>query len=204
MELSLRTTDPVAGIIHVSDKVFGNQFNETLVHQVVTAYLAAGRAGTRAQKTRAQVSGGGIKPWRQKGTGRARAGTIRSPLWRGGGIIFAATPSDYRQKVNKKMYRSAMRSILAELARQQRLVIVEQFSVDAPKTKSLLAQLKTLELGQVLIVTEALDTNLYLASRNLYRVAVCEATQIDPVSLVKFEKVLMTVAALRKIEEKLV
>ncbi len=204
MELSLRTTDPVAGIIHVSDKVFGNQFNETLVHQVVTAYLAAGRAGTRAQKTRAQVSGGGIKPWRQKGTGRARAGTIRSPLWRGGGIIFAATPSDYRQKVNKKMYRSAMRSILAELARQQRLVIVEQFSVDAPKTKSLLAQLKTLELGQVLIVTEALDTNLYLASRNLYRVAVCGASQIDPVSLVKFEKVLMTVAALRKIEEKLV
>lgn len=204
MELSLRTTDPSAGIIHVSDKVFGHQFNETLVHQVVTAYLAAGRAGTRAQKTRAQVSGGGIKPWRQKGTGRARAGTIRSPLWRGGGIIFAATPSDYRQKVNKKMYRSAMRSILAELARQQRLIIVEQFSVDAPKTKSLLAQLETFDLNQVLIVTETLDTNLYLASRNLYQVAVCEAAQIDPVSLVKFEKVLITVAALRKIEEKLV
>ncbi|OQW95562.1 MAG: 50S ribosomal protein L4 [Beggiatoa sp. IS2] len=205
MELCLSTTvaGQSQGMINVSDEIFGDKFNETLIHQVVTAYLAAGRAGTRAQKTRAQVSGGGIKPWRQKGTGRARAGTIRSPLWRGGGIIFAATPSDYRQKVNKKMYRSALRSIFAELVRQERLIIVEQFSVDVPKTRVLLAQLKTLGLSQALIVTATTDENLFLAARNLYRVEVCEATKIDPVSLIKFEKILMTVPALRKIEEKL-
>jgi large subunit ribosomal protein L4 len=205
MELNLSTTvaGQSSGLINVSDKVFGDPWNETLVHQVVTAYLAGGRAGTRAQKTRAQVSGGGIKPWRQKGTGRARAGTIRSPLWRGGGIIFAATPSDYRQKVNKKMYRAALRAILAELVRQQRLIVVEQFSVDLPKTKTLLAQLETLGLRQVLIVVETEDEKLWLAARNLYRVDVCLATHVDPVSLVKFEKVLMTVAALRKIEENL-
>jgi large subunit ribosomal protein L4 len=205
MELCLSTTvaGQSQGMINVSDEIFGDKFNETLIHQVVTAYLAAGRAGTRAQKTRAQVSGGGIKPWRQKGTGRARAGTIRSPLWRGGGIIFAATPSDYRQKVNKKMYRSALRSIFAELVRQERLMIVEQFSIDVPKTRVLLAQLKTLGLSQALIVTATADENLFLAARNLYRVEVCEATKVDPVSLIKFEKILMTVPALRKIEEKL-
>lgn len=205
MELCLSTTvaGQSQGMINVSDEIFGDKFNETLIHQVVTAYLAAGRAGTRAQKTRAQVSGGGIKPWRQKGTGRARAGTIRSPLWRGGGIIFAATPSDYRQKVNKKMYRSALRSIFAELVRQERLMIVEQFSIDVPKTRVLLAQLKTLGLSQALIVTATTDENLILAARNLYRVEVCEATKVDPVSLIKFEKILMTVPALRKIEEKL-
>jgi large subunit ribosomal protein L4 len=202
MELNLSTHS--SEMIHVSDTVFAAALNKTLIHQVVTAYLAAGRAGTRAQKTRSQVSGGGIKPWRQKGTGRARAGTIRSPLWRGGGIIFAATPSDYRQKVNKKMYRGALRSILAELVRQRRLVLVEQFSVSNPKTRELLAQLKTLSLSQALIVVENLDENLSLAARNLHQVEVCSADGIDPVSLVKFEKILMTVPALRKIEEKLV
>ncbi len=189
--------------LQVSDAVFGADFKEPLVHQVVTAYLAGARAGTKAQKNRSAVSGGGKKPWRQKGTGRARAGTIRSPLWRGGGVTFAAQPRSYAQKVNKKMYRGALRSILSELVRQDRLVVVDDFSVDAPKTKGLVTKLRELDLDDVLIVTESLDENLYLAARNLHRVDVRDSDQLDPVSLVGFEKVLITAEALKKVEERL-
>ena len=188
----------------VADAVFGQEFNETLVHQVVVAYMAAGRAGTHAQKNRAAVSGGGTKPWRQKGTGRARAGTIRSPLWRGGGKTFAATTRDYSQKVNKKAYRAAIRSILSELLRQDRLVVVDSFAVTAPKTQELLAKLNDMGLQeQVLIVHDEPDENLYLAARNLPQVEVVDTVIADPVSLVGFDKILMTAAALRQFEEKL-
>ena len=187
----------------VADAVFGQEFNESLVHQVVVAYLAGGRAGTHAQKNRATVSGGGIKPWRQKGTGRARAGTIRSPLWRGGGKTFAATTRDYSQKVNKKAYRAAIRAILSELLRQGRLVVVESFAVAAPKTRELLGKLKEMDLDRVLIVHDEPDENLYLAARNVAQVDVIDTTIADPVSLVGFDKVLMTAAALRQFEEKL-
>jgi large subunit ribosomal protein L4 len=189
--------------LDVADAVFGRDFNETLVHQVVVAYMAAGRAGTHAQKTRSQVSGGGTKPFRQKGTGRARAGTIRSPLWRGGGKVFAATTRDYSQKVNKKAYRAAIRSILSELVRQDRLVVVDGFGVDAPKTRELTGKLGDLGLDRVLIVHDAPDENLYLAARNLPGVDVVDTTIADPVSLVGFDKILMTVAALRQFEERL-
>lgn len=192
-----------AGTVEVADATFGKEFNEALVHQVVTAYLAAGRQGTRAQKSRSDVRGGGKKPWRQKGTGRARAGTIRSPLWRSGGVTFAARPQDYTQKVNRKMYRAAMRSILSELVRQERLVAIEEFVVDAPKTKQVAAKLKELNLEKVLIVTEDVDEKLYLAARNLPHVDVVDVAAADPVSLVAFDKVLITVSALRKFEEKL-
>ncbi|MDF3920347.1 50S ribosomal protein L4 [Salinicola sp. LHM] len=192
-----------AGTVEVSEETFGKDFNEALVHQVVTAYLAAGRQGTRAQKNRSDVRGGGKKPWRQKGTGRARAGTIRSPLWRSGGVTFAARPQDYTQKVNRKMYRAAMRSILSELVRQERLVLVEEFVVETSKTKQLVGKLKELELEKVLIVTEEIDEKLYLAARNIPNVDVVDAAAADPVSLVAFDKVLMTVSALRKFEEKL-
>ena len=185
----------------VSDEVFGKEFNETLVHQAVVAFMAGGRAGTKAQKTRSEVSGGGAKPWRQKGTGRARAGTIRSPLWRSGGTTFAAKPRDYSQKLNKKMYRAAMRSIFSELARQDRLVVVESFGVDSAKTKGLVDKLGALSLDNVLIVPEQADQNLYLAARNLPHVDVVEVAGVDPVSLVGFEKVLITVGALKQVEE---
>lgn len=187
----------------VADAVFGQEFNETLVHQVVVAYMAAGRAGTHAQKNRAAVRGGGTKPWRQKGTGRARAGTIRSPLWRGGGVTFAASTRDYSQKVNKKAYRSAIRSILSELVRQDRLIVVESFAVDAAKTKSLIGKLKDMDLDNVLIVHDDPDENLYLAARNLSKVDVVDTSITDPVSLVGFDKILMTVAALKQFEERL-
>jgi large subunit ribosomal protein L4 len=200
MELQLHKASGAAAIT-VSDAAFGREFNEALVHQVVTAYLAGGRAGTKAQKTRAQVSGGGKKPWRQKGTGRARAGTIRSPLWRGGGKIFAAQPRDFSQKVNRKMYQGAVRSILSELVRQDRLVVLEDFAVDAPKTKQLAEKLKALSLTNVLIVTETVDEKLYLAARNLADVDVRNVNSVDPVSLVGYEKVLVTVPALRRLEE---
>lgn len=189
--------------LDVADAVFGRDFNETLVHQVVVAYMAAGRAGTHAQKTRSSVRGGGGKPFRQKGTGRARAGTIRSPLWRGGGKVFAATNRDYSQKVNKKAYRAAIRSILSELVRQDRLVVVENFGVDAPKTRELATRLGDLALDRVLIVHHSPDENLYLAARNLPGVDVVDTTIADPVSLVGFDKILMTVAALRQFEERL-
>ena len=192
-----------AGTVEVTDATFGKEFNEALVHQVVTAYLAGGRQGTRAQKNRSQVSGGGKKPFRQKGTGRARAGTIRSPLWRSAGVTFAARPQDHSQKVNRKMYRAAMRSILSELVRQERLVAVEEFTVDAPKTKQLVAKLAELGLEKTLIVTEEVDANLHLAARNIPNVDVVDVAAADPVSLIAFDKVLVTVSALRKFEEKL-
>ncbi|TFH87123.1 50S ribosomal protein L4 [Billgrantia azerbaijanica] len=192
-----------AGTVEVSDATFGKEFNEALVHQVVTAYLAAGRQGTRAQKNRSDVRGGGKKPWRQKGTGRARAGTIRSPLWRSGGVTFAARPQDYTQKVNRKMYRAAMRAILSELVRQERLVAVDSFGVEAPKTKQLVAKLGELGLEKALIVTEEVDEKLYLAARNIPNVDVVDVAAADPVSLIAFDKVLVTVSALRKFEEKL-
>jgi large subunit ribosomal protein L4 len=191
------------GSVEVSEAAFGREFNEALVHQVVVAHMAGARQGTRAHKTRAEVSGGGRKPWRQKGTGRARAGSIRSPLWRGGGKIFAARPQDHSQKVNRKMYRGALRCILSELIRQERLVVCESFTVDTPKTKALLGQLKDLDLKSVLIVAEEVDENLYLASRNLKDVDVRDVGGVDPVSLISHEKVLVTVGALKKLEEAL-
>ena len=191
------------GTVEVSDATFGKEFNEALVHQVVVAYMSGARQGTRAQKTRAEVAGGGKKPWRQKGTGRARAGTATSPIWRKGGVTFAARPQDHSQKVNKKMYRSAMRSILSELARQDRLIAVEDFTVDAPKTKLLAAKLEEMKLSKVLIITSELNTNLYLAARNLPHVDVIEANAADPVSLIAYANVLVTVPALRQFEEKL-
>jgi large subunit ribosomal protein L4 len=191
------------GSVEVSDLAFGKEFNETLVHQVVTAYMAGARQGTKAQKNRSAVSGGGAKPWRQKGTGRARAGTSRSPIWRAGGVTFAAQPRDYSQKVNKKMYRAAMRCIFSELVRQERLVVVEEFAVESPKTKQFVAKLNELELTNALLITEDVEQNLYLASRNVPHVDVRDAAGVDPVSLVGFDKVLVTVAALKKIEEKL-
>lgn len=202
MELALanRGTSK-SSAVQVSATTFGRDFNEALVHQVITAYLAGGRSGTRGQKTRAEVRGGGAKPWRQKGTGRARAGTIRSPLWRGGGKVFAATPQDHSQKVNKKMYRGAMQSILSELVRQDRLIVVENIEIMQPKTKELLAKLKELGLQEALIVTGEWDSNLYLSARNVPKVDVRRAPDVDPVSLVKFEKVIMTVDAIRKFEE---
>ncbi|MCE8043910.1 50S ribosomal protein L4 [Halomonas daqingensis] len=192
-----------AGTVEVADATFGKEFNEALVHQVVTAYLAGGRQGARAQKTRSDVRGGGKKPWRQKGTGRARAGTIRSPLWRSGGVTFAARPQDHSQKVNRKMYRAAMRSILSELVRQERLIAIDEFTVDAPKTKQLVAKLNELGLEKALIVTEEVDEKLYLAARNIPNVDVVDVAAADPVSLIAFDKVLVTVSALRKFEEKL-
>lgn len=201
--MNLNLAGAGAETIEVADATFGKEFNEALVHQVVTAYLAAGRQGTHAQKNRSDVRGGGKKPWRQKGTGRARAGTIRSPIWRGGGVTFAARPQDYTQKVNRKMYRAAMRSILSELVRQERLVAVEEFAVDAPKTKQLVGKLNELGLEKVLIVTEEIDEKLYLAARNIPNVGVVDVAAADPVSLVAFDKVLVTVSALRKFEEKL-
>lgn len=189
--------------IEVSETAFGREFNEALVHQVVVAYMAGARQGTKAQKTRSEVAGGGKKPWRQKGTGRARAGTIRSPIWRGGGTTFAAKPRDFGQKVNRKMYRGAMCSILSELVRQDRLVVVEDFAVEAPKTKALVARLAELDLANVLIVTDAVDENLYLSARNLKDVDVLDVAATDPVSLLSHDKVLMTVAALKQFEAQL-
>ena len=189
--------------VELSEVAFGREFNEALVHQVVTAYLAGGRQGSKAQKSRADVSGGGKKPFRQKGTGRARAGSIRSPIWVGGGKTFAARPQDWSQKVNRKMYRGAMQCILAELVRQDRLILVEEFAVAAPKTKELLAKLNDLNAVRALIVTDSVDENLYLAARNLPHVDVVDAAAIDPVSLIAFDKVVMSVAAAKKIEVEL-
>ncbi len=192
-----------SGSVDVAENTFGVAFNEALVHQVVTAYLAGARAGTKAQKNRSAVRGGGTKPWRQKGTGRARAGTIRSPIWVGGGRTFAAQPRSYDQKVNKKMYRAALRSVLSELVRQDRLVVVESLELEAPKTKLLAGKLKELDLDNVLILNEAFDETLFLAARNLPNVGICDAASIDPVVLIRFEKVLITLPALKLIEERL-
>jgi len=205
MDLNLITATGRASknVIQVSDDNFGCKFNEPLIHQVVTAHMAGARAGTRAQKTRSQVRGGGIKPWRQKGTGRARAGTIRSPIWRGGGHTFAAVPTSYAQKVNKKMYRGAVRSILSELVRQERLMVMDKFGVDAPKTKELVGKLTALNIDNVLIVTDHPDDNLYLSARNIPGVEVMDISSIDPVRLVRYKNVLMTADAVKKLEERL-
>ncbi|GAB3241689.1 50S ribosomal protein L4 [Pseudaeromonas pectinilytica] len=200
MELVMKDAQ---GALQVSETTFGREFNEALIHQVVVAYANGARQGTRAQKNRSEVSGGGKKPWRQKGTGRARAGSIRSPIWRSGGVTFAARPQDHSQKVNKKMYRAALQSILSELVRQERLIVVEQFAIDAPKTKDLVAKLKSMDLKDVLIVTPEVDENLFLAARNLYKVDVRDVTGLDPVSLIAFDKVLMTAEAVKQIEEML-
>lgn len=204
MELSvLKPGNTAAGTLSVSDVAFAREYNEDLVHQVVTAYLAGARQGTRAQKNRSDVRGGGKKPWRQKGTGRARAGTIRSPIWRSGGVTFAARPQDHSHKVNRKMYRAALCSIMSELARQDRLVVVESLDLEAPKTKLLVKQLGEYGLEAALIVSVDVGENLYLAARNLHKVDVRDVDGIDPVSLVGHDKVVVTVDAVKKFEEML-
>lgn len=200
--MELKLTDSPKNL-ELADDVFACEFNESLIHQVVTAYMAAGRAGTKAQKTRAEVSGGGIKPWKQKGTGRARAGTIRSPIWRTGGVTFAAKPRSFKQKVNKKMYKGALRSIFSELIRQERLLIVDSFQVDTPKTKVLLKKLNAMKIeDNVLIVSHSVDENLYLAARNLPYVEIRDAatTVTDPVSLISAGKVVVTENAIKELE----
>lgn len=207
MDLSLYSYDKGAasGSIGVSDRLFAEEYNEGLVHQVVTAYAAAARAGTKANKSRSDVRGGGIKPWRQKGTGRARAGTSRSPIWRSGGVTFAASPRDYTQKINKKMYRKAIASIFSELVRQDRLKVVDIIDVDKPKTKSLIELLGKLNAGDdILIISEEISENLYLASRNLYHVGLVDVTGIDPLSLIGFNKVIITKAAIEQLEARYV
>ncbi|HNW77382.1 MAG TPA: 50S ribosomal protein L4 [Candidatus Competibacteraceae bacterium] len=205
MELQVKNASGAAtGQISVADETFTRPFNETLVHQAVVAYLAGGRAGTRAQKTRAEVRGGGLKPWRQKGTGRARAGTTRGPLWRGGGVTFAARPQDHTQKLNRKMYRAAMRAIFSELLRQERLLLVDALDFPEIKTKHMIAQLANLGLTEqrrVLLVTESVDLNLYLSARNLRGVAVSDVVGLDPVTLVGSDTVVMTVGALQRVGE---
>jgi large subunit ribosomal protein L4 len=192
-----------SGTLELAEAAFGAAFNEPLVHQVVTAHLAAARAGTKAQKTRAEVRGGGKKPWKQKGTGRARVGTIRSPIWVGGGRAFAARPRSFEQKVNRKMYRGAMRAVLSELLRQERLIVAAELGLSAAKTKELREKLEKLDFTTGLIVVEAFDMKLWLAARNLPNVDVLEAQLIDPVSLVGADKVVMTAAALKIVEERL-
>ena len=205
MELSIAKPGNKAGKekVSISDAAFAREFNETLVHQSVTTFLAGARQGSVQQKTRSEVSGGGRKPWRQKGTGRARAGTIRSPIWRTGGVTFAARPQDHSKKLNKKMYRGAMACILSELIRQERLLVVDEFVVVSHKTKDLVSKLKEFSLDNVLIVAEDIAEELFLAARNLHKVDVLDAAGLDPVSLIGFDKVLMTVPALKKVEEML-
>jgi large subunit ribosomal protein L4 len=192
-----------AGKVEVNEAVFGRDYNETLIHQIVTRFLAGSRAGTKAQKTRSEVSGGGMKPWRQKGTGRARSGSTRSPIWRTGGVAFAARPRNYEQKLNKKMYRAGIRSILSELLRQDRLAVANDILPTSPKTKDFAEKLKGLNARRILIVVDAIDENLALASRNLPSVEVVEANNLNPVLLVSAEKVIATSGALKKIEEHL-
>jgi large subunit ribosomal protein L4 len=189
--------------LEVAEAVFGQPFNETLVHQLIVKYMANARAGTKAQKTRSDVSGGGTKPWRQKGTGRARAGTTRSPIWRTGGVVFAARPRSYDQKLNKKMFRSAIRSILSELLRQNRLVVSSDISVETPKTKLLVEKLKSVDAKRVLLVVESVDVNLALAARNIPYVEVIEAANLNPVMLISSDKVIVTPGALKQVQESL-
>jgi large subunit ribosomal protein L4 len=203
MAMKLQLHGAAGKDLQVSELAFGKEFNEPLVHQVVTAFMAAGRAGTKAQKTRAEVSGGGKKPWRQKGTGRARAGSIRSPLWVGGGRAFAAAPRSYEQKVNRKMYRGAMRALLSELIRKERLLVVETLELAEAKTRLFVEQMKNLGIDGGLFVIEAFEEKLWLASRNLHKVELLEAAALDPVSLLRHDRVVMTVAALRRVEENL-
>jgi len=197
MDIQLHSSNST---LAVADTVFGVDYNEALVHQVVTAYLNGCRAGTKAQKSKAMVSGGGKKPWKQKGTGQARAGSIRSPLWRGGGKTFAAVPRDHSQKVNKKMYRGAIRSIISELNRNGSLIVADSFTVEAAKTKSLVEKLNTVGENDILIVTDTVDHNLFLSARNLHRVNVVDVNGINPVSLLSFKKVLLTAPAVKKLE----
>jgi len=205
MELSLAMPGKKTGSekISLSDESFGKAYNEPLVHQSVVTYMAGARQGSVKQKTRSEVRGGGRKPWRQKGTGRARAGTNSSPIWRSGGVTFAARPQDHSKKLNKKMYRGAMKCILSELIRQDRLLVVNEFTVETHKTKALISKLKDFELDNVLIVSDQIEQNLYLAARNLHKVDVLDVAGLDPVSLIGFEKVLITVPALKKVEEML-
>lgn len=202
MELAVFKSDgSKSSALEVSDGTFGAKFNEPLVHQIVVAYLAGGRSGTRAQKSRAAVEGGNSKPWRQKGTGRARAGSNRSPLWRGGGKTFAASTRDFSQKVNRKMYRAGLRSILSELARQERLIVCDDVQVTEPRTRRLAGILKSLSSEDAVIVTHVYDRNLWLAARNLHRVNICEVREMDPVVLTGHEKVIVTSDAVRQIEQ---
>ena len=204
MELSIvKPGNEDAGALSVSAANFDREYNEDLVHQVVTSYLAGARQGTRAQKNRADVSGGGRKPWRQKGTGRARAGTIRSPIWRSGGVTFAARPQDHSVKVNRKMYRAALKTIMSELARQGRLLVVETLDVDAPKTRLLVEHLAAYGVSSALLLADEVSENLYLAARNLQKVDVRDVQSMDPVSLLAHDKVMVTVEAVKKIEEML-
>ena len=203
MELAMLTATGKASkkSVEVSDDIFSKDYNESLIHQVVTAYLAGARSGTKGQKNRAAVSGGGAKPWRQKGTGRARSGTIRSPIWRSGGVTFAATNRDFSQKVNRKMYRSAIKSIVSELIRQDRLSVIADFSIKEPKTKVLAEKLESMNLQNVLLVTADYDENLHLSSRNLINVEYIDTNHLNPVSLIAHEKVIMTADAIKKFEE---
>ncbi|QCI26133.1 50S ribosomal protein L4 [Buchnera aphidicola] len=189
--------------ISVADTVFKKKFNSALIHQVVTAYLSGARQGSHAQKNRSEVSGSGKKPWRQKGTGRARAGSIRSPIWRSGGVTFASKPKSYFQKINKKMYRGALKSIFSTLIQQERLILCREFTIAEPKTKILLKKLTGMSLKEVCIITDIIDNNLFLASRNLYKICVKDVKSIDPVSLINFKNTIITVQALKKIEERL-
>jgi large subunit ribosomal protein L4 len=189
--------------VSVSDDAFAASFNESLVHQLVVSYMASGRAGSKAQKTRSQVSGGGAKPWRQKGTGRARAGTIRSPIWRSGGVTFAATPRDYSKKLNKKMYRVGMRSLVSELVRQDRLILIDKLGVTEPRTRQMQARLAELGIDDALLLTDGLDSAVYLAARNIPNIQVMDISIVDPVSLLQQEKVVIDEAALKKLEERL-
>jgi large subunit ribosomal protein L4 len=189
--------------VSVSDDAFAASFNEALVHQLVVSYMASGRAGSKAQKTRSQVRGGGAKPWRQKGTGRARAGTIRSPIWRSGGVTFAATPRDFSKKLNKKMYRVGMRSLVSELLRQDRLVLIDKLGVTEPKTRQMQARLTELGIDDALLLTDGLDSTVYLAARNIPNIQVMDISIVDPVSLLQQEKVVIDEAALKKLEERL-
>jgi large subunit ribosomal protein L4 len=200
MDISVHNSDKS---VSVSDAAFGADFNEALVHQLVVTYMAGSRAGTKAQKNRSAVSGGGAKPWRQKGTGRARAGTIRSPLWRKGGVTFAAQPRDYSKKLNKKMYRAGLRSIVSELLRQDRLIVVEEMKVAEPKTRLMAAKMAELGVDNALVLTDGLDADLYLAARNIPHLMVMDVAVVDPVNLVRFEKVVIDQAALKKLEERL-
>lgn len=203
MSLQIPSAKSGGEALAVSDEVFGREFNEPLVHQLVVAYQAAARSGTKAQKTRSDVSGGGAKPWKQKGSGRARAGTTRSPLWRTGGVTFAARNRNYEQKLNKKMYRAAMRSIFSELLRQGRLVIAQELTPAEPKTKVLVDKFKSIGFERGLVITDGMDMNLFLAARNLPHVYVCEAHSLSPVELVHSDKVVMTPEAAKKIEDAL-
>lgn len=203
MQVNLVSNSGEVGSVELADRTFATEFNEALVHQVVSAYLAAGRRGTKARKSRAEVRGGGTKPWRQKGLGRARAGSIRSPIWRGGGAAFAAKPRSYSQKVNRKMYRNAMRSILSELIRQGRLLVVQDFCLERPKTKEMVSRLAGLGLRNALIVTSESNVTLALASRNLNCIVVQSYAEISPVSLLAFDNVVLTVAAAKRVAERL-